>query len=302
MTLAFPVHEAAALLTAACWAATSLIAAGPAAHLGAIAFSRLRQVSVAALLAIFVLATGRWQNLSTHDTLMLLISGLVGIFVGDSLLFAALNRLGPRRAGVLFALNAPMAAVLGFAFLGETLSLLAAAGIATCVGGVMLAILFGKRSGQVHAFEQGSGSLWAGVALGLGAALGQAVGSVVARPVMAAGLDPFVASLLRIGIAGVCLSALTLLPLPAVRARNPLTWKVATLTVGSGILAMGLGMTLLLFAFSGGKTGIVSTLSATSPAMVLPLLWITTRERPAAGAWAGAGLVVLGMALLFAGR
>ena len=297
-----PVHELAALATAVCWAATSLIAATPAGHLGAVAFSRLRQVSVALMLAVFVFATGRWHGLSVHDVGLLLASGVIGIFVGDSLLFSALNRLGPRRSSILFALNAPMAAVLGYAFLGETLSALAVLGIAVCVAGVMLAIFFGKRAGQVHVFEQGKGALWIGVALGLGAALGQAVGSVIARPLMAAGTDPFVASMVRVGMAGLCLSTFMLLPIANIKQKNPLTPRIAALTIGSGVLAMGLGMTLLLFAFSGGKTGIVSTLSATSPAMVLPLLWLTTKERPAAGAWAGAGLVICGMALLFAGR
>jgi drug/metabolite transporter (DMT)-like permease len=70
----------------------------------------------------------------------------------------------------------------------------------------------------------------------------------------------------------------------------------------SGILAMGIGMTLLLFALSGGKTGIVATISATSPVLILPMLWLRTGERPAAGAWAGAALAVAGMALLFLNR
>jgi drug/metabolite transporter (DMT)-like permease len=303
MTLAtLPLHELAALGTALCWSVTSIISAIPAGHLGAIAFSRLRQVSVASLLAIFVVLGGRWQDLSTHDIGLLLASGVVGIFIGDSLLFAALNRLGPRRSGILFALNAPMAAILGWLLLDETLTLLAVAGMALCVAGVMLAILFGWRSGNIHRMEQVNGVLWVGVALGLGAALGQAIGSIIARPLMAAGLDPFMASMLRVGVAGLCLSALMLAPLPSVRQRAPLTFTMAALTILSGILAMGIGMTLLLYALSGGKTGIISTLSATSPAMVLPILWMTTRQRPAAGAWAGAGLVILGMAFLFAGK
>ena len=51
----------------------------------------------------------------------MLWSGLIGIFLGDTLLFFALRRLGPRRTGALFAMNAPMAALLGWAVLGEAL-------------------------------------------------------------------------------------------------------------------------------------------------------------------------------------
>ena len=197
---ALPLHELAALGTALCWSVTSIISSVPSGHLGAIAFNRLRQLSVAGLLAIYVVLGGRWQTLSAHDLGLLLASGVVGIFMGDSLLFATLNRLGPRRSGILFALNAPMAAMLGWALLGETLTPLAVAGVALCVAGVMLAILFGRRTGTTHRLEQVKGALWVGVALGLGAALGQAIGSIIARPLMAAGLDPFMASMMRLSL------------------------------------------------------------------------------------------------------
>ncbi len=298
----FPIHEAAAFGAAICWAMTALISSLPAGHLGALAFNRLRQAAVTVLLAIFVLASGRWQGLGIHEAGLLLASGLVGIFAGDTLLFNALNRVGPRRSSILFALNAPMTAVLGWLLLGETLPFKAVMGIMLTCFGVMLAILFGKRSGQTHKLEEVKGSLLIGVMFGLGAALGQATGSIIARPVMASGFDPFLASMLRVGIAAFALSLLMVLPFEAVKPRSPPTWKIAGLTVLTGILAIGIGMTLLLFALSGGKTGIVATISATSPVLILPMLWLRTGERPAAGAWAGAALAVAGMALLFLNR
>lgn len=295
-------HELAALAAAVCWALTGILAAAPAGHLGAIAFNRVRQVTVTLLLAIYVLASGTWRDLSPEVVAPLVLSGLIGIFVGDTLLFTALNRIGPRRAGILFALNAPMSALLGWVFLGETLPPLALVGIALTCAGVMLAILFGKRPGQSARLESVTGPLWIGVALGLGAALGQSLGSIIARPVMAAGVDPFAASMLRVGVAAACLSVVMLLPFETVKPRNTLTLKVLSQTALTGILAMGLGMTLLLYALSGGKVGIVSTLSATSPVLILPLLWLTTGERPARGAWAGALLVAAGMTVLFLGK
>ncbi len=116
---------------------------------------------------------------------------------------------------------------------------------------------------------------------------------------MASGADPFVASMVRVGIAALCLSILIALPIPSVKPKGPLTLQVAAITALTGFIALAIGMTLLLFALSGGKVGIVSTLSATSPVIILPMIWLRTGERPAAGAWAGAALVVSGMALLF---
>ncbi len=248
---------------------------------------------------VYVAATGVWRALDAAVVGPLLLSGLFGIFVGDSLLFTTLNRLGPRRAGILFALNAPIAALLAWLALGETLGPQTLAGMALTVAGVLLAIVFGKRRAQLHAWEAVRGPLWLGVALGLGAAGGQALGSLIARPVMAAGLDPFAASLVRVGFAAVCLTVLIQLPIPAAQARGPLTAQVAALTALAALLGLGIGMTLLLYALAGGKVGIVSTLSATSPVIILPMLWARTGERPAAGAWAGAALVVAGMALIF---
>ncbi len=293
------IYELAALGAATCWSVTGIISVIPANHLGAFAFNRLRQLFVTALLGVYVLAAGVWQQLSADSMPLLLLSGVIGVFVGDTLLFAALNRLGPRRCGVLFALNAPISALLGFVFLGETLSLQAIGGIGLTLCGVTLAILYGRRKGQSHAWEQVKGPLWIGLALGIGAAAGQAIGSIIARPVMESGIDPFLASMLRVGTAGLCLSILMAMPIPSVKARAPLNRRIVWLTCLSAFIALAMGMTLLMFALSGGKVGIVTTLSATSPVLILPLLWARTGERPALGAWAGAVLVIAGMALLF---
>ncbi|OAE41757.1 DMT family transporter [Agrobacterium tumefaciens] len=294
-----PIYELAALGAATCWAMTGMLSAGPAGRLGALAFSRTRQLFVAALLGVYVLASGSWRELQPEALWSLLLSGFIGIFVGDTLLFTCLNRVGPRRSGILFALNAPMAALLGWLVLGEQLSGKAIAGIGLTLSGVLLAILFGKRKAQLHEWENVKGPLWIGVLLGLLAALSQAVGSLIARPVMATGIDPLAASMLRVGIAAICLTALTSLPIQAVKPKTRLTPALFVQTAATGLIALAFGMTLLLFALSGGKVGIVSTLSATTPVIILPLLWLKTREVPAHGAWAGAALVVAGMALMF---
>jgi drug/metabolite transporter (DMT)-like permease len=294
-----PVHELAALGAAACWAVTGILAPGPIAHLGALAFNRWRQVFATLMFAAIVLASGTWRQFDAATVVPLVFSGLIGIFLGDSLLFTAVGRIGPRRAGVLFALNAPVAALLGWLVLGETLGAAAIGGIALTVAGVSLAILYGRGRAPGHALEAVRGSLIVGIAAGLGAATGQATGSLIARPVMAAGFDPFAASLLRVVVAAAGLAFLMRLPLAGIPQPRPMTPRVATLTALTAFLGLGVGMTLVLFALAGGKVGIVSTLSATSPVLILPLLWLVTGQRPSGGAWAGAALVVAGMALIF---
>jgi drug/metabolite transporter (DMT)-like permease len=294
------VYEAAALGAAALWALTGLISAGPAQHLGAIAFNCTRMVLVALMLIAWVAITTGWGSISADHIVPLMLSGVIGIFMGDTALFLTLNRMGPRRTAMLFSLNAPMSAILGWLLLNEDLTVTQILGILVTFSGVLLAIRFGKRKSQLHQWESIRGPLWAGILLGLAAALSQSIGSLIARPVMETGADPVAASSLRVGMAALCLLALTRLPVSWVKPAGQFTPSLVGLIALSGVLGMGVGMTLILFALSGGEVGIIATLSATTPALMLPMLWWRTKEIPALGAWAGASLVVVGSALLFA--
>ena len=295
-----PVFELAALGAALCWALSSVMTPGPVAHLGAYAFTRIRMTMMLAPLAIWVLVTGSWATISADLLVPILLSGAIGIFLGDTALFMTMARLGPRRTSILFSTNAPMAVVLGWLLLDEALTGRELVGIGLIIAGVVLAIVFGKRRSPLHQWESVKGSLWVGVAIGLLSAFSQAVGSLIARPVMEAGADPIAVSLVRVAIAVACFHIALLAPMQMMRQQAPLNTPVALNTFFSGLLAMAIGMSLLLFALSGGEVGIVTTLSATTPALLLPLIWIRTGERPAIAAWIGAALVIAGSWQLFA--
>ena len=70
-------------------------------------------------------------------------------------------------------------------------------------------------------------------------------------------------------------------------------------TLITAIIGLLLGMTLFLYALQGAETGIIATLSATSPVIILPLLWLRTGQRPTWLSWLGAALAVAGLALIF---
>lgn len=295
--MAFPIHELAALGTATCWAMTGIIASDAIRALGAFHFNLIRQVFVTLILTAVVLVSGTLALPDWQAVAVLGLSGVLGILLGDTLNFAAVGRIGPRRAGAIFALNAPMAAVLGWVLLGERLGGQAWAGIAVTVAGVALAIL-GRPASGAHRLEQVRGGLRVGVALGLGAALGQAAGALIARPYMAGGLDPYVGSLIRVGASGLAMGMVAALPLSP-KGPQEVTGKVLFLTGLTALIGLLLGMTLFLYALQGSQTGIIATLSATSPVIILPLLWLRTGQRPTLTSWAGAGLAVAGLALIF---
>lgn len=295
--MAFPIHELAALGTATCWATTGILASDAIRALGAFHFNLIRQVFVSVILAAVVLASGTLALPGWEAVAVLALSGVVGILLGDTLNFAAVGRLGPRRAGAVFALNAPMAAVLGWLILGERLGWQAGLGIAVTVAGVALAIL-GRPASGAHRLEQVWGGLGVGILFGLGAALGQATGALIARPYMAGGLDPYVGSLIRVGASGLAMGLIAGLPF-APAAPRAVSGRVLALTAATALIGLLLGMTLFLYALQGSQTGIIATLSATSPVIILPLLWLRTGQRPSAMSWAGGLLAVAGLALIF---
>ena len=294
-----PIYEFAALGAALCWAVTGMLSKDAADWLGPFGFNRLREAMVTAMLAIIVFGTGRWHGVGADDFLRLALSGVIGIFIGDTMLYVALVRLGPRRSGALFALNAPMAAILGWAVLGEDLSLRAVMGVFLTTAGVALAVLGRTGRSGSHRYEAVSGSIPIAVGFGLVAAAGQAIGSLIARPVMAGGFDPYTASLIRVGVAVSCITLLMMLPIAAIQPRRAVTPRILGLTALSGLIAMVIGMTLLMFALQGGYVGIASTLSALSPVLILPILWLVTRQPPSFYTSLGAVLAVCGMGLIF---
>ena len=248
-------------------------------------FNRIRMSLVFVILSLAALANGGWWTLNRDHFLALIISSIIGICLGDTSLFAALRRLGPRRNGILFSSNAPITAVLGYFILDERLPTLTAVGCGLIMLGVVLAVFFGTTEAQQHSFEQIRGSMGAGVALALFSATCQAVSVIVLRPALASGADAVAASALRVGTAAVILNVVLLFRTTRGPSAGPLTASLVGMVALSGLVGMALGMTFLLFALAHGPAGLVSTLSATSPILILPVLWAVTGERPAPGAW-----------------
>ncbi|MEH0743242.1 DMT family transporter [Vibrio cholerae] len=291
-------YEWLALAAAFLWAVASILSVTPAQHLGTFAYSRWRMGCTSVILASMAGLTGGWASVELSAVSAMALSGLVGIFIGDTALFACLNRMGPRQAGLLFSCHAVFSAVLGYFLFSESMTSLELIGSALVFSGVLTAIFFGRRGQAANSLESIKGNIWAGIGLGLLAALCQALGGIIAKPIMQTAIDPIAASAMRMMTAFVAHSVFFLSGARLARATQPMNTRIFAITAINGFLAMAVGMTLILYALREGNVGMVALLSSTTPIMLLPILWIYTKKRPNRYAWIGALVAVAGTSIL----
>ena len=294
--------ELLAAMASGCWAVGTLFSATASAQMGAFAFTRWRLFFAMILLWGAAFYVGRWPELTFESVAWLSASSWIGILVGDTALFVCMNRLGPRRSGVLFATHALFSALLAWLFLGETLWGMTLMGSGVLVSGVMVAIVWGRREDENHRWENTRGTLWVGVVMGLMAAVGQAVATLMIKPLMSTGIDAVSASAVRATASFTAHLLLLWAGLGLSKLQSPLNWKNLLNTALSATVSMVIGMTLILQALKTGQANLVAIFSSIAPVLLLPLLWAVYRRKPAAGAWWGGAMTVVGSAMIMSSK
>jgi len=195
-----------AMAAALCWAVASLVSADVTRTIGGLAFNRLRLFFVSIMLIAYTFYINTWNTISVDYLTIIIISGIVGIFLGDTLLFIALQKIGPRRNNILFSLAAPFTVVINIFFLNELASTISIIGCFVVFFGVVFAISYGDKKGSEHRWEKVEGPLYIGIILSIGAALCQAIGLVMMKPILSDGADPIAAAAIRTTISCIFLS------------------------------------------------------------------------------------------------
>ena len=288
-----------ALLAAFSWSISSLISADITRILGGIGFNRLRLIFVSIMLLSYATFQKTWDTINIEYLNVIIVSGIIGIFLGDTLLFMALKRIGPRRNNILFALAAPFTVILNILVLQQKMSLIEITGCIVVFIGVVVAISYGNSKNNIHRWELIEGSIKIGILFGILAALCQSIGLIMMKPILDQGADPIASAAIRCTISALLLSLTYISKSNLIGSNINFTTSTILKTIISGFLGMALGMSLLLIALQKADAGIVATLSSTSPIMILFLLWIITKKIPSIGAWIGTIIAIIGTGLIF---
>ena len=129
--------ELAALSAAFVWALASTIWQRVGQQIPAVVLNLLKgAIALFMLLATVLILGTSLPAVNPHILAMLLISGALGIGIGDTAFFIVLKYLGARRTLLLETLSPPLTALFGLIFLQENLSPIACTGILLTICGV----------------------------------------------------------------------------------------------------------------------------------------------------------------------
>lgn len=269
--LSFP-GELAALTAALIWAIASVIYTGMGRTLSPLILNLAKgTIAIGFLIVTLGLRGQLFPEVGLPAIGLLLLSGAIGIGLGDTAYFQALKSLGARRTLVLEYIAPPLAALMALVWLREQLRWTAWMGMGLTIAGVLWVVL--ERELET---EPRSSAPLSGIGWGVLAAVGQAGGSVLSRAALAGKtIDPMWSTLVRL-TAGV----LVLLMWAGVQRRDPSELKplgdrrfLLTLTV-TAFASTYLAMWLQQISLKHTATGIAQSLSATSPLFVIPIaLW-----------------------------
>ena len=285
---------AAALAAALCWTLASGLWRRLPTSLGPAELNLLKNLIALALQV--PLLVGSAPTLPLGPTGLLLLSGVLGIALGDSFYFAALRRLGTRRTLTFDAGGPAVTAAAGCLLLAEWPGPRQWLGIAL----ISLAVVVVAR--QRPMAEAGVGleaHQRLGVVLALAALLCGGAGALLARAALrTSGLDPWHAATLR-------LLAATLVLLPLLgrlmthlrRPRPRPPGRRWLLVLAATLLGTSAGIGLQQLALARLPGGLAVALLATAPVMAVPLAPLEG-DRPGVPGVLAALLAVLGVVLV----
>jgi len=289
--------ELSALLTAFLWSGTSFAFASAVKRIGSLQLNINRMILASVLLLVTCSIAGFSFLLSTSQIINLIISGVIGLVLGDTFLFKAFQNIGARLSMLLMASSPAMSSILAYFFLNEDLPMSGLLGIAVTIIGIAIVVLERKETPDIK-YKISK----IGIVFGLLGALGQAGGLIFAKFAFQEGeVNEMVATFVRIISSAVILLTGALL---MKRYKNPVLLykndiKAFGSTIVGTILGPYLGITFSLVAIANTKVGIAATLMSTMPIIMLPIIRYIYKERLNWQAIVGAFIAVAGVAILF---
>ena len=289
---------AAALLSSAAWALTSVLLASQSGRLKPLMMSAIRSFSASLiLLGILVTTSGlvQFEEMTVITGLSMMGSGIMGQAVGDTLYINALGFLGVTRTFPITNSVYPFATFLmAVALLGENVTWTLPIGGALIVAGITWIVLEQRRADAAASVKV---ELVRGVVLAVAAALAWATATVWLRG-QQGDLDAIGAASLRIPAASAAVIATMALTSNRQTPLRELTRRSIAIVVLAGLIGTGLGSVLFIYAVEDIGAARTAFITTSAPVFALPMGVIFLAEKITPRVVLGTALTLVGIWLV----
>ncbi len=217
------------------------------------------------------------QNYPASDYMLLLVSGVIGIAVGDTLLFKSLNTIGAGASALVSCLYSPFIIGLSFFWIGERLTWLQLVGVVLIISAVLETTRTGDR--EISDVRR---NLF-GVAWGILAVAAMAVGVVMIKPLLDKAPVLWVLQIRLIGGVAALLLFLAINPARGRILSTLLIRKSRGYTFVSSMIGGYVAMLIWLGGIKFTKASIAAALNQTNTIFVLVFAALILRERITVG-------------------
>jgi len=276
-----------------CWASISVLARSLSDTLGPASINAIRSTVGGVLVLLVAVASGHWWEIVQMPlwaVLTLWVSITIGLAVGDTVFLGGMNYLGVTRAHTLSMAHPLLTTAVGIWLLGESVTVLRAAGILLVLGGIGL-IVSGKGDGPAEI----AGNRRRGVRLVLLAAGTWTLSTVLLKGPLQI-VSAMAAAAVRSPVGG---SVLWLTPWTRGAWHTVMTSRSEDLKRLAGICLLS-AMSALLFTtgIKHGGVAVGTVLSNTSPLFTMPMELMVLGRRPSRQTVLGAIVAVIGIGLI----
>ena len=292
--------EIAAISAAFLWAISSILFSFAGKKIGSSTLNLLRLTFAALFLLIvhtIIFGIPIPLNASIQMWGWLSLSSIIGLVIGDLLLFQSFILVGPRLAMLVMAISPVISVIIAWIFLHEVLSTLQILAVLITIIGVSLVVV--DRNTNQTTFTNNKNK-WIGILFAIGAAIGQAIGLIFAKKGLPPELSALSGVVIRVLFATISVWIFSIItkqiPMHLEKIKkNPETLKY---TLAGAVVGPFIGVWLSLVAVQFAKVGIASTLMALTPIFHLPIGKIL-KEEISFQAIIGTLIAVVGVAIIF---
>jgi drug/metabolite transporter (DMT)-like permease len=244
------------------------------------------------LLTVLVVSGTAWPGIPAQAVAIALVSGFLGIGLGDTVYFRALNGIGASRMAVAQTLYSPFVIVLSSLFLAERLGLVQLVGVVLVLGGIyMVNGAPGGRPVDPRALRRGVLEAAASV-------FAMAIGIVMAKPLLERYDFLWIVTLRIVG------GVLGLVAFTALRRNGAEVWRSFASVrhwphvIAGSVMGTYISMMLWLAGYKYTTASIASVLNEMAAVFILVLAAVFLHDRLRPAQLAGSAVAVAGVLLV----